>query len=128
MTDMLTTDRPSRAGTGSWEPIAALESILPDTGVAAIVDGIQVAVFRLADGRLFALGNHDPCSGANVLSRGILGDVDGVAVVASPIYKQRFELQTGRCLDADDAVATFEVRVRGDVVEVLCRSADHASA
>ncbi len=101
-----------------WVRVCTSEQILPDTGVAALVLGRQVAVFRLRDGRLFAIDNHDPCSGANVLARGIVGDADGVAVVASPIHKQRFELATGYCLDADVQVGTHEVRLRDDVVEV----------
>ena len=64
-----------------------------------LVDGHQVAVFLLSDGSLHAIDNHDPVSGANVLSRGLVGDRGGVALVASPIYKQGFELATGRCLD-----------------------------
>jgi NAD(P)H-dependent nitrite reductase small subunit len=102
----------------TWAAVCRLEDILPDTGVAGIVDGRQVAVFRLRDGRLFALDNHDPCSGANVLSRGIIGDVGGEPVVASPIHKHRYELVTGRCLDADARVGVARTRVREGVVEV----------
>jgi nitrite reductase (NADH) small subunit len=110
---------------GGWKRICRLEQILPDTGVAALVDGHQVAIFRLRDGRLFAVDNHDPCSGSNVLSRGIVGDVDGVPVVASPIHKQRFALATGRCIDDEAAtVAVHPVRLCGDVVEV--RRADES--
>jgi nitrite reductase (NADH) small subunit len=101
-----------------WTPVCALEQILPDTGVAALVGGHQVAVFRLRDGSLFAIDNHDPCSGANVLARGIVGDVDGEPVVASPIHKQRFSLATGRCLDASSPVAVHDVRERDGRVEV----------
>ena len=70
-------------------------------GVAALVDGRAIAVFALADGSLAAIDNIDPCSGANVLSRGIIGDVDGTPTVASPMYKQRFDLFSGRCLDVE---------------------------
>ncbi|MTV26337.1 nitrite reductase small subunit NirD [Nitriliruptoraceae bacterium ZYF776] len=109
---------PSLAATRTWTAVCPLAAIVPDTGVAALVDGGQVAVFRLADGAVHALGNHDPCSGANVLSRGILGDVDGEPVVASPVHKQRFSLTTGRCLDAEVTVPVHPVRVVDGVVEV----------
>ena len=49
--------------------------------------------------RVHAIGNHDPASDANVLSRGIVGDIGGELVVASPMYKQHFSLLTGRCLE-----------------------------
>lgn len=104
---------------GAWTLVCPVGRIVPDTGVTALVDGVQVAVFRSSDGRLYAIGNHDPCSGANVLSRGIVGDVDGRAFVASPIHKQRFDLASGSCLDVtDEATPTFAVRVTEDTIEV----------
>ena len=63
--------------------------------MAALIDGVAVAVFRTHDGALYALSNMDPFSGASVLSRGIVGDREGRPTVASPIYKQIFELRPG---------------------------------
>jgi nitrite reductase (NADH) small subunit len=90
-----------------------------DRGVAALVDGEQVAVFRTADGTLHAVSNHDPFSGAMVLSRGIVGSRGDRPTVASPVYKQVFDLETGQCLD-DPAVGlrVYPVRVRDGLVEV----------
>ena len=106
----------------AWTDVADVASLTPDRGVAVLVDGHQIAVFLLSDGSLHAIDNHDPLSGANVLSRGIVGDKGGIPVVASPIYKQCFELATGRCLDAPDhAVATHDVRISGDRVHVRVR-------
>ena len=82
-----------------WVDICDLEDIVPDSGVCALVGEAQVAIFRLASGEIFALGNHDPFSGANVLSRGIVGEKNGTPKVASPVYKQNFCLRTGACLD-----------------------------
>jgi assimilatory nitrate reductase catalytic subunit len=87
--------------------VCPLEDIVPGTGVAALVDGEQVAVFRLDDDSVHAVGNFDPFSRANVLSRGIVGDLKGELVVASPVYKQHFDLRTGRC--AEDASARIPV-------------------
>jgi nitrite reductase (NADH) small subunit len=102
-----------------WTPICTIDRLTPDRGVAALVAGQQVAVFLLATGELYAVDNHDPCSGANVLSRGLVGDLGGVPTVASPVYKQRFDLRTGRCVD-DEAVRVRPWRVRkgGGLVEV----------
>jgi assimilatory nitrate reductase catalytic subunit len=92
--------------------VCPLEDIVPDTGVAALVDGEQVAVFRLEDGSVHAIGNQDPFSRANVLSRGIVGDLKGELVVASPVYKQHFSLRSGRCLeDAAARVPVYDARV-----------------
>jgi nitrite reductase (NADH) small subunit len=115
---------PPRA-VGGWTRVCHLDRIVPDTGVAALVDGTQVAVFRLGDGRVHAIANHDPCSGANVLARGIVGDVDGEVFVASPIHKQRFDLRTGACLDADGIrVAVHATRTVDGYVEVARAAVD----
>ncbi|NDU75719.1 nitrite reductase small subunit NirD [Actinomadura sp. DSM 109109] len=102
-----------------WFDVCSYEALIPERGACAMVDGTQVAVFRVFDGGLFALSNLDPFSGAYVLSRGILGTRDDAPTVASPMYKQVFDLRTGVCLD-DPRVAlpTFPVRRSGDRVEV----------
>ena len=53
--------------------ICSLDQLTPELGVAALVGGEQVAVFRLADDRVFAVSNLCPFSGAAVISRGITG-------------------------------------------------------
>ena len=77
--------------------VCRLDEIVAGSGVCALVGDDQVAVFRVGN-QVFALGNRDPFSGANVLSRGIVGDLKGELVVASPVYKQHFGLATGRCV------------------------------
>ena len=102
-----------------WVAVCKLTDIVPDTGVCALVGGRQVAVFRLHDDSVHALDNRDPFSRANVLSRGIVGDLKGELVVASPVYKQHFNLVTGQCLeDAEVRVAVFPARIEGDTVLV----------
>ena len=94
--------------------VCRLEDIVPNCGVCALVEGEQVAVFRLDDDRLFAVGNRDPFSGANVLSRGIVGDLKGELVVASPVYKQHFSLLTGRCIEDETVcVPVYRASLRG---------------
>jgi nitrite reductase (NADH) small subunit len=104
----------------TWTAVCPAASVPEYAGVAALFDGgVQVAIFHLPGGRWYALSNWDPCSGAAVLSRGIVGDAGGVPVVASPVYKERFALDSGRCLDAEDvSVPVYDVRVREGVVEV----------
>lgn len=104
----------------SWTKVCRFDALTPDRGVCAKVGAHQVAVVRTSgDDALYGLDNRDPFSGANVLSRGIVGSVGGVAVLASPLYKQHFDLATGRCTeDPAVSVATFEVRRTGVWVEV----------
>jgi NAD(P)H-dependent nitrite reductase small subunit len=102
----------------SWQDVCAVDDILLHTGECALVEGRQVAVFRTASG-LFAIANADPIGRANVLARGIVGDLGGRLVVASPLYKHHFELETGLCVeDPTVAVRTWKVRERDGRIEV----------
>ena len=101
--------------------ICKLDDIIPETGVCALVNGEQVAIFRTQNGDVFAMDNFDPFSQANVISRGLLGscEIDGqkVRYVASPMYKQRFDLATGKCLDDEQvALRSYPVKVNHGVV------------
>ncbi|WP_206502314.1 nitrite reductase small subunit NirD [Streptomyces chrestomyceticus] len=96
----------------TWFPVCAPSVLVPGRGVAALLpDGGQVALFMDRAGRPYAIGNRDPFTGAYVLSRGLTGTADGRPFVASPLLKQRFDLETGACLD-DPAVSVPVYRVR----------------
>jgi nitrite reductase (NADH) small subunit len=103
----------------TWTKVCALDALAIDRGAAALVDGQQVAVFRLASGDVFAVDHRDPFSGANVMARGLVGTRGDKSTVASPIYKQVFDLATGLCLD-DESVTlrAWPVRVVDGMVEV----------
>jgi NAD(P)H-dependent nitrite reductase large subunit/NAD(P)H-dependent nitrite reductase small subunit len=94
-----------------WRPVCDASEALPDCGLAALVDGRQIALFRVGD-QVYALDNYDPNSEANVLARGLIGDVQGEPVVASPIYKHHFSLITGRCIeDPEQSVRAYPARI-----------------
>ena len=103
-----------------WTDICAFSDLTRLVGVCALVNGVQIALFLVDEaGQLFAVDNYDPFSKANVLSRGIVGDIGGELVVASPIYKQHFSLRTGQCLeDKDIRLVTYAVRVVEDRVQI----------
>ena len=110
------------------QSVCKFNDIIPETGVCALVGGKQIAVFRTNKGDLFAIENFDPFSQANVLSRGLIGGTtvtsedgidEAVLYVASPIYKQRFNLGTGQCLDDDSVMLdTYQVERNGDDVVI----------
>jgi nitrite reductase (NADH) small subunit len=105
--------------TRRWTAVCDLARLTTDRGAAALIDGHAVAVFSLWTGEVVAIDNIDPCSGASVLSRGVVGDVEGRPTVASPMYKDRFDLRTGCCLDKDEySVAVHRVVVSDGVVLV----------
>ncbi len=95
-----------------WFTVCELARLLPGRGVAALLpDGRQAALFRDRSGKLYAIDNRDPFGGAAVLSRGLTGTHQGRPFVASPLLKQRFDLESGVCLDDESVrVATYEVR------------------
>jgi NAD(P)H-dependent nitrite reductase small subunit len=103
----------------AWVDVCDVADLIPERGVCALVDGVQVAIFLTGDGELHALSNYDPCSGAYVLSRGILGCRGGVPTVASPMYKQAFDLRTGECLDEPETPDGSAARLRVWPVRVI---------
>jgi len=110
----------SAEAVGVWVDVCAFDDLLPDRGACVLVGSTQVALFRLSgQDRVYALSNYDPFSDAYVLSRGIVGSRGDIPKVASPIYKQSFDLRTGQCLD-DPAVgvAVFPVNVSAGRVRV----------
>ncbi len=96
----------------SWKTICAKVDLTPNTGICALFEGEQVAIFwEGKNDKLYAVSNYDPIGEANVLSRGILGSVGEALVVASPLYKQHFCLETGACLEQDEyKLKTYSVR------------------
>lgn len=96
----------------AYTPVCSVDDILPDTGVCALLEGRHVAVFRVGADRFHAIDNVDPKSGASVLARGLVGNLGERVVVASPLYKNHFDLATGECLEApEQSVRAHAVKV-----------------
>ena len=113
---------PSAASDDRWLAVCRLDALAPERGAVALVDGAQVAVFRLADDTVHAVQQLDPFSGAYVMARGIVGTRGDVPTLASPMYKQVFDLRTGLCLEAVGRepvnLSTWPVQVTGGTVFV----------
>jgi nitrite reductase (NADH) small subunit len=104
----------------AWKDICSTDDLQPDSGVCALVEGQQVAVFFLVkEQAVYAIHNYDPIGKANVLSRGLIGDIKDEPVVASPLYKQHFNLKTGICLEDENiAVPAYPVRIQNGRIEI----------
>ncbi|EME51595.1 MULTISPECIES: nitrite reductase small subunit NirD [Rhodococcus] len=119
-----TPERASRAtvydGRLEWTSACPLSHLIPGRGVAVLLrGGEQAALFLLDDGTLRAVGNFDPFGRAAVMSRGIVGDRSGEPTVASPLLKQVFSLDDGRCLDDPSVrLPVYDVRVWAGVVQI----------
>ena len=102
-----------------WTLVCAVDDIVPNTGVCALVAGRHVAVFRVGEDQFYAIDNVDPKTGASVLSRGLIGSLGGRIVVASPLYKQHIELSSGECLESPAySVQAHRVSIQGGQVRV----------
>lgn len=130
----VTQEQPAAAapqtGDLSWERVCLLTDLVPERGSAALLGDTQVALFRLPDDVVVATQQLDPFSGANVMSRGIVGTRAGVPTVAAPVYKQVYSLVTGECLETagyspragqEPRLAKYPVEVRDGVVHVAVR-------
>lgn len=106
-----------------YQSICQLNDIPLNGGVAALVGNQQIAIFRVSltdKEAVYALANYDPFSEANVLSRGIIGSIGDKTVVASPIYKQHFNLASGQCIEDDSVkLKTWQIKVESDEVFLL---------
>lgn len=103
-----------------WFTIGSLADLQANSGVCALVHGQQIALFYLPkDNIVYAIDNYDPIGQANVLSRGIIGNVQGHLVLASPLYKEHYDLQTGVCLEDESIrLKVYAAKLEGDRVLV----------
>ncbi len=112
---------PARRPLAVWVRVCRISDLERERGLAALIDDEQVALFRTHDDRVHAVQQRDPYSGAYVMSRGIVGTKGDAPTVASPMYKQVFDLRTGACLETlgkdEHALRVWPVAVdaNGDV-------------
>lgn len=104
----------------AFQKVCDIQDIVPGTGVCALIDGQQVAVFRpSAAEEVLAISNMDPFYQSNVLSRGLIVEHQGELWVASPLKKQRFNLTTGACMEDERfSVKAYKARVTKGAVEI----------
>ncbi|PKG77180.1 nitrite reductase (NAD(P)H) small subunit [Shewanella sp. Actino-trap-3] len=106
-----------------WINVCTEASMPKGTGIAAWVAGRAVAIFNLDKDGLFALDNVDPASGVSLLARGLICEIDGELCVASPLYKQHYRLDSGRCIENNDLVVKpFEIKTEQGNIFVLAQA------
>ncbi|NHN92878.1 nitrite reductase large subunit NirB [Acetobacter sicerae] len=122
----------SPAGPSHWTALCDKGDLVENSGVVAWHDGSQIALFYLpatenTAAHVYAIDNHDPFSRANVIGRGIMGDLKGQLVVASPLYKQHFRLEDGQCLeDPTVRLRTWDVRMENGKIEIRAKAGTNA--
>lgn len=118
-----TVARPRTARSLQWHRVCRLDDLETGWGEAAMVDGAQVALFRLADAGVYAVSHRDPATGSHVMARGITGSKTVAAAervtVASPLHKQVYDIETGECFTSPALhLQTFPTQVVDGYVEV----------
>jgi nitrite reductase (NADH) small subunit len=109
----------------AWMDVCAFAELDPFWGEAALVAGHQIAIVRLPDDRLFAVGNLDPIASAQVMSRGIVGSRGDRPTIASPLHKEVYDLTSGERLGAEGpGLGSYPVRIIDGRVEVLVPGGD----
>ena len=106
----------------NWTTVCSDTDLVTNSGVCALLNKQQIALFKIKsadDEQVFAVSNWDPIGKANVLYRGLVGSVENVKVIVSPLYKQRYCLASGLCLD-DEAIklTVYPVRIEQNQVQL----------
>ena len=103
-----------------WIDICATDDLQPNSGICALVENQQIAIFYLPkENAVYAINNYDPFGKVHVLSRGLLGDIKGEPMICSPLYKQHYSLLTGNCFE-DESVKNkiYAVRIENNRVKI----------
>jgi len=103
-----------------WYKAAHVDDFPKNGGVCVKVDGLQIAVFNFTSrNEWFACQNLCPHKLQMILSRGMIGDKNGIPKVACPFHKKTFSLETGENLDGEEyLVKIYPVKVEEGVVYV----------
>ena len=112
-------DELTTTAVGEWHRVCAVDELEVAWGEAALIEGRQVALFRIAPGEVFAVAQQDPATLANVMARGIIGSRGSRPTIASPLHKEVYDLETGECFtDPGLKLATFATRLVDGYIEV----------
>ncbi|MCH9726298.1 MAG: nitrite reductase large subunit NirB [Planctomycetes bacterium] len=97
-----------------WVAVGSVSDFPEESGSTIKYGNSQIAVFNFTSrGEWYACQQMCPHKQAMVLSRGIIGDIQGTPKVACPLHKKAFSLENGSCLTGDlqYSVNVFKVKV-----------------
>ncbi|HIE66057.1 MAG: nitrite reductase large subunit NirB [Nitrospira sp.] len=102
----------------AWVKVGIVSDFPTNGGATIKVGKVQIAVFNFESrGKWYACQQMCPHKKAFVLSRGIIGDVQGTPKVACPLHKKNFSLASGESLNGEAyAIRVFQVKVEGEEV------------
>ena len=103
-----------------WFKAAEVNKFAENGGACVKYKDKQIAVFNFKrKNKWYACQNLSPYKKENVLSRGMIGDENGIPKVACPLHKKTFSLETGENLNGDlAAIATYPVKIEDNFVYI----------
>ena len=103
-----------------WFKAAKVEDFPENGGACVKYKDLQIAVFNFSRrNEWYACQNLCPHKMQMVLSRGMIGSLNGEPKVACPFHKKTFSLKTGECLNAEECtISVFPVRVQDGYVHI----------
>ena len=103
-----------------WFKAAPVDVFPKDGGACVKYKNLQVAVFNFDRlNEWYACQNLSPEKQEMVLSRGMIGDHNGIPKVACPLHKKTFSLKTGENLNGTlPAIATYPVKIKHNFVYI----------
>ncbi|NJB36516.1 MULTISPECIES: nitrite reductase small subunit NirD [Croceivirga] len=104
----------------TWFKAASVNDFPKDGGACVKYKDKQIAVFNFERlNQWFACQNLCPHKLEMVLSRGMIGDHQGIPKVACPLHKKTFSLESGENLNGDlPAIATYPVKIEAGFVYI----------
>ncbi|KAA5822349.1 nitrite reductase small subunit NirD [Algibacter amylolyticus] len=103
-----------------WFKAAHINDFPKDGGACVKYKDLQIAVFNFS--RLstwYACQNLSPYKEEMVLSRGMIGDHKGIPMVACPLHKKTFSLETGENLNGElEPIAIYPVKIEEENVYI----------
>ncbi len=103
-----------------WYKAAAVDEFPANGGACIKYRDKQVAIFNFTrKNAWYACQNACPHKMEMVLSRGMIGDNEGIPKVACPMHKKNFSLETGENINGDlEAIQVYPVKIDNGFVYV----------
>lgn len=103
-----------------WFKACSVHEIPENGGACVKYKNKQIAVYYYKRKQTwYACQNLCPHKMEMVLSRGMLGDADGIAKVACPMHKKTFSLESGENLNGDlPSIAIYPIKIEDGFVYI----------
>ncbi|TDN86348.1 nitrite reductase (NADH) small subunit [Salegentibacter sp. 24] len=103
-----------------WVNVGKAEEFPENGGACIKYKNKQIAVFNFTrESSWYACQNLCPHKLEMVLSRGMIGDKEGIPKVACPMHKKTFSLKDGNNLNGEDyKIAVYPVKIESENVYI----------